>query len=66
MARLTEGEIEDLRQAALAALPNQALVAAIVDDLIPAIESIVTDREAAAAAHAQWYERVVGKVEEGK
>jgi hypothetical protein len=56
--KLTEDEIESLKQAAMQALPNAALVAAIVDDLIPAIETIkAATWQEAAVAHAQ---RVAG------
>lgn len=62
--RLTDEEIEALVEAGQAALPNKALVAAIVDDLIPAIERIkAATWQAAAIAHA---ERVVGAVDVGQ
>jgi len=63
--KLTEDEVESLKKAALAALPNEALVNAIVDDLIPAIEHIkAVTWQKAAVAHVQWYDRVVGVSEE--
>lgn len=49
---LTEAELDALTEAGEVALPNRALVAAIVDDLVPAIIRIVEAREAAARREA--------------